>query len=113
MQPPDTEDEFTFARRRAMEGAKRGPLVAELRGRGVNADLAESVVNGVMAQLPRSFGSRFGWLELISGLALLAAGAGLFYVRATQAFDGASIGFRLPTGIMIVGTLLVARGLFR
>ena len=111
--PPENEDEFTFAQRRVHEGAKRAVVVAELRARGVDADLAETMVNGAMANRPRGGASRFGWLELTSGVLLLIAGAALFVVRVTQMFDGVDGGFAAPGAILVFGGLLLARGLFR
>ena len=107
------EDEFTFAQRRAREGAAQKAIVSELIARGTSPDLAESVANGALADAGRPTGSRFSWLEIGAGVVLLVAGAALFYTRTMQAFGGTSIGFQVPSGIIVVGGLLLARGLFR
>ena len=113
MKPGDAEDEFTFARRRADEGTKPKQIITELAERGVNADLAESIVNGVMSERPGGGGGRFSWLEIGAGALLVIVGLGFFYVRATQASNGENVGFRLPIGFCVVGAGLLARGLFR
>jgi len=104
----DAELLRAYASSRLAQGCDRSELRAELRTRGADEDLIESIIAGAASANRRRSAREIGVLLAI-GAALLLPGLLLTYVSYRQARQAG--GFYIAVGAIAVGSVMLCVGL--